>query len=63
LISKDLFEQVKRLEELFDVPTEKLKTITAHFVKELEKGLSVEGGNIVRINLLRLENSSLTNLI
>ena len=45
---KDLLDQINRLEDLFVVPGEKLKEITNHFVKELEKGLSVEGGSIVR---------------
>jgi hexokinase len=31
-------EQVRYLEELFTVPTEKLKQITDHFVSELAKG-------------------------
>lgn len=30
--------QVKRLEDMFTVPTEKLKAITDRFVSELEKG-------------------------
>ena len=45
---KDLAEQLARLEELFTVPREKLKQITERFVHELAKGLSVEGGDIVR---------------
>lgn len=45
-VPKDLLAEIKRLEELFSVPTEKLKAITAHFIKELDKGLSVEGGSI-----------------
>ena len=44
---RDLKEQIDKLEELFVVPTSKLKEITDHFVKELEKGLSKEGGSIV----------------
>lgn len=32
---------------MFTVPQEKLKAITDHFVKELAKGLTVEGGSIV----------------
>jgi hexokinase len=44
---RDLKEQIEKLEEIFVVPTKKLKEITDHFVKELEKGLSVEGGSIV----------------
>jgi hexokinase len=37
-LSRDLLEEVKRLEEMFTVPKEKLKAITTHFVSELEKG-------------------------
>jgi hexokinase len=47
---RDLKEQIERLEELFVVPTSKLNEITDHFVKELEKGLSKEGGSIVGRN-------------
>jgi hexokinase len=43
----DLKTQIDKLEELFVVPKEKLKEISNHFVKELEKGLSKEGGSIV----------------
>ncbi|KAH8704745.1 putative hexokinase Kxk [Talaromyces proteolyticus] len=45
-IPKDLLSQIKEFEEQFTVDRQKLKEIVAHFVKELEKGLSVEGGNI-----------------
>ncbi|KAK0108537.1 hexokinase A [Cadophora gregata] len=45
-VPKDLLQEIERLEKLFTIPEEKLKEITAHFVKELEKGLSVEGGSI-----------------
>ncbi|KAH7419708.1 hexokinase-domain-containing protein [Cadophora sp. MPI-SDFR-AT-0126] len=45
-VPKDLLQEIERLERMFTVPTEKLKQITHHFVKELEKGLSVEGGSI-----------------
>lgn len=45
-VPKDLLAEIKKLENLFSVSTEKLKYITSHFVKELEKGLSVEGGSI-----------------
>ncbi|KAF2808064.1 uncharacterized protein BDZ99DRAFT_478564 [Mytilinidion resinicola] len=45
-VPKDLLDQIKRLEELFTVPKEKLKEITDHFVNELAKGLTVEGGSI-----------------
>lgn len=37
-VPKDLLQEIKRLEEMFTVPTAKLKAITEHFVKELEKG-------------------------
>jgi len=45
-VPKDLLQEIKKLEQQFTVPKEKLKEITAHFVKELEKGLTVEGGSI-----------------
>lgn len=38
-VPKDLMQEIKRLEELFTVDTTKLKAITDHFVKELEKGM------------------------
>lgn len=37
-VPKDLLQEIKRLEDMFTVPKAKLKEITAHFVKELEKG-------------------------
>lgn len=37
-VPKDLLAEIKKLENLFSVSTEKLKYITSHFVKELEKG-------------------------
>lgn len=43
----DLKEQIDKLEDLFVVNTTKLKEISDHFVKELKKGLSKEGGSIV----------------
>jgi hexokinase len=43
----DMKTQIDRLEELFVVGTDKLKAISDHFVTELEKGLSKEGGSIV----------------
>ncbi|KAL1961838.1 hypothetical protein VTN77DRAFT_1007 [Rasamsonia byssochlamydoides] len=45
-VPKDLLHQIKEFEDLFTVDRAKLKQIVDHFVKELEKGLSVEGGNI-----------------
>lgn len=47
-VPKDLLEQVRRLEELFTVPAEKLKEITNHFVSELTKGSWVDGRLQVR---------------
>ncbi|KAL2126487.1 hypothetical protein VTI74DRAFT_824 [Chaetomium olivicolor] len=43
---KDLVNEIKHLEELFNINTAKLKEITDHFVNELTKGLSVKGGSI-----------------
>ncbi len=40
-VPKDLLEEIKRLEEMFTVPAEKLKEITTHFVSELTKGSHV----------------------
>ncbi|KAI1843322.1 hypothetical protein JX266_010496 [Neoarthrinium moseri] len=45
-VPKDLLQEIKKLEEQFTVDTSKLKQISDHFVTELEKGLSVEGGSI-----------------
>nr|OQO24951.1 Hexokinase [Rachicladosporium sp. CCFEE 5018] len=41
-----MVEEIKRLEQLFTVDTKKLKAITEHFISELDKGLSKEGGSI-----------------
>ncbi|KAK2740238.1 hexokinase A [Onygenales sp. PD_40] len=43
---KDLLDQLQTLEQIFTVDQARLKKIVAHFIKELEKGLSVKGGNI-----------------
>ncbi|KAF2734749.1 hypothetical protein EJ04DRAFT_512316 [Polyplosphaeria fusca] len=45
-VPQDLITQINRLEELFTVPAKKLKAISDHFVDELTKGLTVEGGSI-----------------
>ncbi|KAF4123989.1 hexokinase [Geosmithia morbida] len=45
-IPKGLLEQIRHLEDLFTIDTQKLKVITDHFISELAKGLSVEGGSI-----------------
>ncbi|RMJ22135.1 hexokinase [Aspergillus sp. HF37] len=45
-VPQDLLSQIQSFEDLFTVDAAKLKQVSDHFVKELEKGLSVEGGNI-----------------
>ena len=45
-VPHDIQQEIKRLEELFTVDTAKLKSITDHFISELAKGLSKEGGSI-----------------
>ena len=39
-VPKDLLDQIKELERLFTVDQTKLREVTDHFVKELEKGKS-----------------------
>ncbi len=39
-VPDDLLEQIKYLEKIFTVDQAKLKEVTNHFVKELEKGKS-----------------------
>lgn len=58
---KDLLSQIERLEELFTVPKEKLIAITDHFVAELTKGLSKEGGSIVSVLNIEPGTPALTN--
>ncbi|QIW98912.1 hypothetical protein AMS68_004430 [Peltaster fructicola] len=43
---KDLASEIQRLEQAFTVDSEKLKAISNHFIDELAKGLSKEGGSI-----------------
>ncbi|KAL4896275.1 hexokinase-domain-containing protein [Aspergillus ambiguus] len=45
-LPQNLLEQIKEFEDQFTVNAATLKKVVAHFVKELEKGLTVEGGNI-----------------
>ncbi|CBF79423.1 hypothetical protein AN7459.2 [Aspergillus nidulans FGSC A4] len=45
-VPQNLLEHIKHFEEIFTVDTATLKKIVDHFVNELTKGLSVEGGNI-----------------
>lgn len=40
-VPKSLLAEIKALEEQLTVKTDKLKAITDHFVKELEKGKSM----------------------
>lgn len=42
-----LTSELKQYEDWFVIETPELNRITDHFVKELEKGLTKEGGNIV----------------
>ena len=46
-IPEDRIQFLKQYEDWFTIEAPKLRQITDHFVKELEKGLSEEGGNIV----------------
>ena len=39
-VPDDLLEQIRYLEKIFTVDQTKLKDVTNHFVKELEKGKS-----------------------
>lgn len=39
-VPDDLLEQIKYLEKVFTVDQTKLKEVTSHFVKELDKGKS-----------------------
>ncbi|KAJ5590042.1 Hexokinase [Penicillium hetheringtonii] len=45
-LPQNLLQHIKDFEDIFTVDRPKLKEIVKHFVKELEKGLTVEGGNI-----------------
>lgn len=45
-VPQDLLQEIKKLEDLFTVDTKKLKAITDHFISELDKGLTKEGGSI-----------------
>lgn len=48
-VPRDLLEQIAQFEQLLTVDQKKLKEITDHFVSELSKGLSKEGGSIPMI--------------
>ncbi|KAJ5778872.1 Hexokinase [Penicillium paradoxum] len=45
-VAEELTQELRKYEDWFMVDGSKLKAITAHFVEELEKGLSIEGGTI-----------------
>lgn len=45
-VPKNLQEEIQNLEDQFNVPAEKLIEITNHFVDELTRGLTEEGGDI-----------------
>lgn len=46
-IPDERIQFLKQYEDWFTIDTPGLKMITDHFVNELEKGLSEEGGSIV----------------
>lgn len=48
-VPRDLITQINQIETLFTVTPQKLISITEHFIQELNKGLSVGGGNIPMI--------------
>lgn len=58
-IPDERIQFLSQYEDWFTVETRDLKKITAHFVNELEKGLSKEGGNIVSYGGLLLLMSCL----
>jgi hexokinase len=48
-VSPEILAQVTKYEELLNASGEKLKEVTAHFIKELDKGLQAYGANIPMI--------------
>ena len=48
-VPEHLVHELKQYEDWFFIKSADLKRITDCFVKELEKGLTKEGGNIVRV--------------
>lgn len=60
-IPKELFEQIKFLEDLFTVEPKKLKEITDHFITELDKGMNsylmylISEANSCKVSALREE--------
>lgn len=51
-IAEHLIRDLKQYEDWFTVEPAMLKRITAHFLEELNQGLTEEGGNIVSTSLL-----------
>ena len=53
-----VYGKIRELEDSFVISTPGLKTVTNHIVWELEKGLTVEGGDIVsQINAITPKSS------
>lgn len=48
-VPQTLLDLIEEYKQIFTVPGSKLQQISTHFVSELEKGLSVKGGNIPMI--------------
>lgn len=48
-VPRNLMEQVSYYEKIFHLSPNKLREITKHFISELDKGLSKDGGNIPMI--------------
>lgn len=48
-VPEDLTGDLEQYEDLFTVEAPTLKKVTDHFVEELNKGLTEEGGDIVSI--------------
>ena len=46
-LPEELRSHLKKYDDMFVLHLEDMKKIIDHFVKELEKGLSIEGGSIV----------------
>ncbi|KAL3234885.1 Hexokinase-1 [Nakaseomyces bracarensis] len=46
---QEYLEQIKKFEDMFTVDATTLQDVTKHFITELKKGLSKEGGNIPMI--------------
>ena len=49
-LHEELTKELKKYEDWFWLDAPKLKTISGYFAKELEKGLTVEGGSVVSIH-------------